>query len=216
MAKTENYNSIKWDEHFCLDVTSPSGLSRRNDFYMRSCHITPRFSAGACVGSRSYLKNGNAHSWDVTLNKSSYKVHRIIWILLHGSIKDGYIVDHLDGDPFNNHHSNLAVKTLQQNSQNICKKSNNTSGVTGVSVHTVKKKGATYTYWTSQWRDSCKRVCSKSFSVAKLGYETAKQLAIEHRNLQITLLNAAGASYTKRHCGLTPGTPPSTPSIQPT
>jgi hypothetical protein len=171
----------------------------------------PKGSMAGCAKSNS--RTGRPKSWTVCLDQQDYMVHRIIYILLYGYIEDGYVIDHLDGNPFNNTHSNLAVKTVKHNSQNICKKTNNTSGITGVGIIEVKGRNITHTYWTAQWRDLSGKACAKHFSIAKLGYETAKALAISHRNEQITLLNAAGASYTERHLGITPET---TPVSQPT
>lgn len=48
--------------------------------------------------------------------------------------KDDEIVDHINWDKSNNKKSNLRIATKTQNNINIKRKSNNTSGYTGVSV----------------------------------------------------------------------------------
>lgn len=61
--------------------------------------------------------------------------NKIIW--LHRVImkaKDNEIVDHINWDKSNNKKSNLRIATKTQNNINIKRKSNNTSGYTGVSV----------------------------------------------------------------------------------
>jgi len=55
-------------------------------------------------------------------------------LLLRGiEIPDNCIVDHLDGDTYNNHRSNLRVTTQAMNCRNSRKSKNNTSGHTGIS-----------------------------------------------------------------------------------
>lgn len=61
--------------------------------------------------------------------------NKIVW--LHRIImraKDDEIVDHINWDKSNNKKSNLRIATKTQNNINIKRKSNNTSGYTGVSV----------------------------------------------------------------------------------
>lgn len=62
------------------------------------------------------------------------RVHRLIWVWLHGAIPDGFIVDHVDNDRTNNRERNLRLATGQENSQNIKEgNKNNQIGIRGVS-----------------------------------------------------------------------------------
>ncbi len=61
-----------------------------------------------------------------------YKAHRIAWALYHGSWPDGEI-DHINGTPSDNRILNLRDVSSLENSRNLARKSNNTSGVCGVS-----------------------------------------------------------------------------------
>lgn len=47
-----------------------------------------------------------------------YRAHRIIWEMLRGPIPEGYLVDHIDGDVYNNKIENLRLATRQQNNAN--------------------------------------------------------------------------------------------------
>lgn len=60
-----------------------------------------------------------------------YLLHRLAWLYVHGEMPG--IIDHRDGDRFNNRISNLRVASSSQNACNSRKKANNTSGVKGVS-----------------------------------------------------------------------------------
>lgn len=95
---------------------------------IRKVTRAPNARAGALVGSvdgRGYLH--------VTIGKSIYRVHRIIFFLHYGYDPDTHI-DHIDGDRLNNRPSNLRPATDQQNAGNVLRSfRHNTSGFRGVS-----------------------------------------------------------------------------------
>ena len=107
-------------------------------------------------------------------------VHRIIWELFHGPIPDACVIDHLNGNPWDNRIENLACKTQTYNQRNRKIPKNNTSGIHGITIYesenilTVKVsvrfgKGVRF---------------SKSFSVRKYGMENALKLAQDWRELK--------------------------------
>lgn len=61
-----------------------------------------------------------------------HRIHRIAWAHFYGRVPRGYI-DHVDGDKLNNAISNLRESTASQNKANERRRSNNTSGLKGVS-----------------------------------------------------------------------------------
>lgn len=69
---------------------------------------------------------------EVGLNGKSHKAHRIIWEMHYGSIPEGKVIDHVDGDPINNVLSNLRLATRVENQRNQGVSVRNKSGVTGV------------------------------------------------------------------------------------
>ena len=84
---------------------------------------------GAYAGSNN-KKLGYKMLW---LNRKLQYAHRLIWETYRGVIPDGFQVDHIDGNGFNNKLSNLRVVSHKTNGRNQKMKSTNKSGVTGVS-----------------------------------------------------------------------------------
>lgn len=73
--------------------------------------------------------------------KRPYRAHRVAWLLTHGEWPDGE-VDHINGVRTDNRLANLRDVSTADNRKNCCIRSDNTSGVCGVSWLPSK----------SQWR----------------------------------------------------------------
>jgi len=89
------------------------------------------------VGKKGYLY--------VRVNYKAYAIHRLIWILHNGDIKNNYIIDHIDRDILNNKIENLRLATCSQNNQNSSKRTTNKSGYKNI-------------YWSnsrSRWMVRC-------------------------------------------------------------
>ena len=189
MSKEKLEYNIKWSEYFRVDSTSPSGLLRTKDRYGKAIDGYP-------VGHRCFKNNGDPVAWRVNFQEKIYLVHRIIWVLSHGSIDKELVIDHSDGNPFNNELNNLSLKTSSGNSMNRRQQRNNITGITGVRL-LVNKSGNMY--YSAQWYDISGKLMHKYFSVLKLGEHLAKSLAVEYRKEQIKHLISEGAEYTPRH-----------------
>lgn len=70
----------------------------------------------------SYIKVHLGDKW--------YCGHRIIWMMVYGHWPDE--IDHINGNRTDNRLCNLRNVTHHENTRNLCKSKNNTSGVTGV------------------------------------------------------------------------------------
>lgn len=79
----------------------------------------------------------------VRLNKIAYRIHRIIWKMNYGSDPINTI-DHINGDKLDNRLINLRDVTHQNNIKNCKKRTDNTSGVTGVSFNKKLNKWTAY------------------------------------------------------------------------
>lgn len=121
-----------------IDENSPSGLTwlPRND---RQFNHSNQYA-----GNINTYKKKNYSCWKLSLaykGKSySLKCSRIIFLLKHGYLTDGKIVDHADGNPLNNKVDNLREVTEYQNNQNSKLPKTNTSGHKGVHWDAKSKK----------------------------------------------------------------------------
>lgn len=69
---------------------------------------------------------------------TALRAHRVAWAIVHGEWPEG--IDHINGDRADNRLSNLRAATKASNAQNQKKRSDNTSGVMGVSWAAKNKK----------------------------------------------------------------------------
>ena len=82
------------------------------------------------VGGKGYLQ--------VTARGRVMQGHRVAWVIATGEEPDQ--IDHINGDKTDNRLANLRSVTHQENSRNLKRSSNNSSGVTGVSWNSRLKK----------------------------------------------------------------------------
>ena len=76
------------------------------------------------------------------VNGRPLRAHRVIWAMVHGYWPDE--VDHENGIKCDNRISNLRDVDSLTNSQNCSKRTDNTSGVTGVSFNKADRKWRAY------------------------------------------------------------------------
>lgn len=190
MTSTKSFNRDLrgLEELFYYDPTSPTGLRRKTDWRSGRKLTTIRAKAGDPTGS------AGKDYYAVYDGSKLVLAHVVIWILEVGEIPEGFVVDHIDGNGFNNNILNLRCIKERHNSQNMKKMSSNSSGVCGVHF----RDGA-YPRWLAQCHSLENKRLNKSFSVNKYGYDEAFRLACEYRAKMIEELNRQGAGYTERH-----------------
>jgi len=188
MKTVSKLTKIGFSEYFKYDENSPSGL-----VYCKSL-INKRKVKGDIAGIKQYDEEEKPKRWILWFKGKSYSAHRII-LLLCGTLKDNLIVDHLDGNPFNNKIENLRMTFFSVNNKNKAKFKNNKTGITGVFyVEYTNKQSKLYKYFVGSFSNNGVELV-KRFSVNKLGEDLAKQLAINFRNNGIIQDN----EYTERH-----------------
>jgi hypothetical protein len=111
------------------------------------------------IGDSAGYKNHQYICCNV-LNKR-YRIHRLIFLWHYGYMPK--MIDHVDGNTFNNRIENLRECNTRQNAQNMKLTSRNTSGVKGVSWYTPSQK------WKAQ--------LSVNGKVYNLGYYLDKEEA---------------------------------------
>ena len=152
---------------------------------------------GDNIGGFRKRANGEPKCVDFKYHGKKYLVHNIVYEIFNG-FKIGTVVDHIDGNPWNNHPSNLRDVSLAMNTRNVRKSKRNSTGVVGVS----KTSASNGKYWYYEAFASCLltgKLIRKKFPINSLGNTEAFRLACNWRENQMNILNANGAGYTERH-----------------
>lgn len=125
-------------------------------------------------------------------NKVHY-LHRWVWEQLVGPIPTGMQIDHKNGIRTDCRIDNLRCVKQIANLRNSAIRSDNTSGVKGVS------KWAKGNAWRATVYKLDGTMKCKTFSIAKYGDDTAFTMACDARQDMMAELNLQGAGYTARH-----------------
>jgi len=180
-------------EYFYYDETSPSSLRYNKSTYKNKGALC---KAKDSIAGRNYFnKNGKALFWrvSVTINGKTFtfKVHRIVWCLINGSIDSKLVIDHIDNDPFNNKIKNLRLVSQHTNGRNkVSSRINEKTGVVGLSKH--------HNNYRAEILDEHGNRKNKSFSINKYGETKAIYLAATVRYSY--LMNQHGAlEFTYNH-----------------
>lgn len=191
MSLTKLEYNKDWSNLVYFDPSSESGLRWRNTKLGNLKQVLT--TAGAIAGVKWYKRNKIPNAWVVTINKVRYLAHRIIWVLNNGSIDSDLVIDHLDGNPFNNDISNLSLKSSSGNSRNARKSIRNTSGRVGVSYSKTRNA------WLATYMDFEGNYRCKSYSCMKHGDKESYNLAVLFRENIEKLLKENGQGFSDRH-----------------
>ena len=130
---------MNWDYYFIYDAGSGNLIWKPRpmaDF--ASSMVGVLWNAqhvGTVAGHRNRNRSGHPKAINVRLPVGIRKAHRIIYEMMVGPIPPGVLIDHKDGNPWNNRLENLRLAT---HAQNLCNKSvrpDNKVGLKGVDLY---------------------------------------------------------------------------------
>ena len=129
-------NDMNWHEYFTYNAETGKLIwkVRPRSFFStdRSCNAWNTRYAKRVVGADTCYGDGIPKCTITSVNDRKLKVHRIIWEMINGAIPVGMVIDHIDGNPFNNRIENMRMCSQGQNLCNKRIQSNNSCGIKGV------------------------------------------------------------------------------------
>lgn len=118
-------------EWFYLDDDDIT-VRRAKDGYLN------RYKQGDIV--KPYISKCGYQLVQMPRKRTGLYIATIICVLRNINMPQGYDIDHIDGDKTNNARNNLRMVNRQVNNRNRCKRSDNTSGITGIRWCEVKQR----------------------------------------------------------------------------
>lgn len=126
-----------------LDYNPDTGI-----FTWKTRRIRPGRSNDANWNSRFAgqpvaLRQHRHGHYQIVIHCRNYMYHRVAWMHYYG-VDPGSHLDHVNGDPTDNRIANLRLATPSQNMMNQKRRTDNTSGVKGVSWSKKERKWYAY------------------------------------------------------------------------
>lgn len=132
--KNNEYKELDEDTMYGVTSSGDKFVFDKSDYKSISEYCWTSDANGYFVATKRY-KNSNNKTCEERL-----MLHRFIWENNFGEIKNGLVVDHINGKRFDNRKGNLRVVLRSQNSYNQCLSRFNTSGIKGVYYNEKRNK----------------------------------------------------------------------------
>ena len=134
----------------------------------------PRVRYGEKAGKRPICKTKQRYS-TVVIHGKRYPAHHLAWLYVYGYLPD-LEIDHINGDSFDNRISNLRLVDRINNTRNAKRRSDNKSGIAGVSWRQsrrcwiVRIGAGDRDKSMGQFHDFLEACCVRKSLEVKLGY----------------------------------------------
>ena len=161
-------------ELFYLDETSPSWLS------WKKIEKTNHMKVGERAG------NGSGMYWQVKMDGTMYKVHRIVTAIFNNEDPGPCEIDHIDGNKKNNNPANLRKATFELNRHN-CGKRKTYNGKTPTSKYPGVYQDKIAKKWKAQIQHKGKRISLGYYDdelEAYKAYKAAKKVIMSTESLE--------------------------------
>lgn len=128
---------LDWSLYFNYDSISGNLVHAVRGIDTFSSAITYRIyaskSEGKIAGYRANRKDGKPRCIQLVVNGRPFLAHRVIWEMHFGPIPVGMVIDHINGNPWDNRLGNLRKCKPEDNLKNRSTNRNSSSGYKGVS-----------------------------------------------------------------------------------
>lgn len=104
--------------------------------YDKDNGIFTNIKTGRIIGFKhNTMSKNRTYYIKIEIDNIRVYAHRLAWFIVNGSISDKMLIDHIDKDGTNNKIENLRLVTPSENNRNVDIKSNNTTGVKGITIN---------------------------------------------------------------------------------
>jgi hypothetical protein len=171
---------MNWNQLFSYDEATGSIIWKPRIGTPKMVAAFNRRFAGKIAGTKAYAKAGKAGSprgITVTVRGLGLRgeyAHRIVWEMGNGPIPEGMVIDHINGNAFDNRLSNLRLATHAQNLQNMRTRPASKSQLKGVRFD--KARGL----WSAELRANGQRYRLGRFATKGLAAVARAKAAIRY------------------------------------
>ncbi len=129
---------------------------------------------GRVAGAEQFTTRGSKSKITIKLDNTSQPAHRLAWALFHGEAPEDALIDHRNGDPFDNRLENLRLADNATNQWNRAHSVRSTSGI----------KGVTWAAEQSKWKGSI-RANGEYYHVGYFPTKAETAVAVAKASLRI-------------------------------
>ena len=114
---TETWKTIQWRGNIYPNhLVSINGKVVTRNITSTNKHKLPLFGDWREISFKKQNKGYVSCFITPPNGKRTYpNLHQLVWESFNGEIPEGFVIDHIDNNPKNNHLSNLQIVTRQQN-----------------------------------------------------------------------------------------------------